>query len=86
LTDFYVIVDTRTAQVELSPTDLWYLAKELSRVRQPNWGKTAVLCPLEGFDFAEFFALCAKNRGLNVKAFTSFEDAIVWLAPSKLDD
>jgi hypothetical protein len=34
---------------------------------------------LEQFDYAGFFALCAQNRGFQVSAFTSFEDAIEWL-------
>jgi hypothetical protein len=38
-----------------------------------------VLCPLEKFDNARFFALCAENRGVNVHAFTSYEDAMEWL-------
>jgi hypothetical protein len=82
LSDFDLIVDTRKTQVEMSPTNLWYLAQELSnlRLRKPIWKRTAILCPLEGFDFAEFFALCSQNRGLQVNAFTSFEDAIEWLS------
>lgn len=77
--DYEIIVDTRKAQVQLSVFDLWYLAKELGNQRQAFSRKTAVLCPIEGFDSEEFFALCAKNRGLSVMAFTSFEDAIEWL-------
>ncbi|MGO8942355.1 MAG: hypothetical protein ACLQJ7_01595 [Syntrophobacteraceae bacterium] len=80
LVDYEIIVDTRKVQVEMSPTDLWYLAAELCKFRETFFRKkTAVLCPLEEFDQAEFFELCAKNRGFQVKAFTSFEDAIEWL-------
>jgi hypothetical protein len=77
--DYEVILDTRKAQSRLSITDLWYLAAELSNLRQAFSRKTAVLCPLERFDYAGFFALCAQNRGFRVSAFTSFEDAIEWL-------
>ena len=82
LSDFDLIVDTRKTQVEMSPTDLWSLAQDLSnlRLRKPIWKKTAIICPLERFDFAEFFTLCSQNRGLQVNAFTSFEDAIEWLS------
>ena len=62
----------------MSVTDLWYLAEALSTLRGAFNSKTAVLCPTERFDSAEFFALCAQNRGLRVQAFRSFEDAIEW--------
>ena len=79
LVDYGIILDTRKAEIAMSVTELWLLAAELSQFRKAFSGKTAVLCPLEKFDYAEFFALCAKNRGLQVRAFTSFEDAIEWL-------
>ena len=76
---YEIILDTRKTQSALSVTDLWYLATELNRFRRAFLRKTAVLCPLEQFDNASFFALCANNRGFNIRAFTSFEDAIEWL-------
>jgi hypothetical protein len=79
LEDYEVIVDTRKTQVAMSISDLWYLAAELVNFRKNFSRKTAVLCPLEEFDQAGFFALCAQNRGFHVQAFTSFEDAIEWL-------
>jgi len=80
LVDCEIILDTRKAQTEMSITDLWYLATELSNLRKAFLRKkTAVLCPLERFDYAGFFALCAQNFGFQVRAFTSFEDAIEWL-------
>ena len=77
--DHEILLDTRKARLEMSASALWHLAAELSNLRKAFSGKTAVLCPLERFDTAEFFALCAQNRGLQVRAFTSFEDAIEWL-------
>jgi hypothetical protein len=77
--DYEIILDTRKAQVRLSIADLWHLAAELSKLGKPFSRKTAVVCPLEGFDNAGFLALCAQNRGVQVKAFTSFDDAIEWL-------
>jgi hypothetical protein len=79
LAEYKIFLDTRKAQSELSITELWYLAAELSNLREAFSRKTAVLCPPERFDDAEFFALCAQNRGLLVNAFTSFEAAIEWL-------
>ena len=79
LVDYRILIDTRHAQVSMSTADLWYLAAELSEHGKAFLRRTAVLCPLEGFDQAGFFALCAKNRAFPVSAFTSFEDAIEWL-------
>ncbi len=78
LTRYAVVMDTRKADTDLSPTDLWYLAKEVAEFRQVFVRKTAVLCPRKRFDRAEFFALCATNRGLSVRAFVSYEAAIKW--------
>lgn len=85
LVDYEILLDTRKAQVQMSVTDLWYLAAELSNLRKPFSRKTAVLCPVERFDDAAFFALCSENRGFRIKAFTSFEDAMNWLIGMALD-
>ncbi len=81
ITDFHVILDTRKTQSGLNETDLWYLASELNNhfrdISQSP--KMAVLCPLERFNKAAFFALCANNRGFDINAFISFEDAYEWL-------
>jgi len=79
LVDYEVIIDTRKTQTAMSITDLWYLAAEVANLFKTFPRKIAVLCPLEHFDQAGFFALCAQNRGVRVQAFTSFEDAIEWL-------
>ena len=82
LADFHIILDTRRAQSRMSVADLWNLAKELDGMRMrflTSLKQIAVLCPVAEFDQASFFALCAKNRGINIKAFSSFEDAIEWL-------
>lgn len=79
MSDYVLLIDTRKAQALLSVADLYYLAAELFKLFEARPPKTAVLCPLEEFDSAAFFALCAQNRGLGVEPFTSFEDAINWL-------
>ncbi len=79
LGDYEVLLDTRKAHAVMSVADLFFLAAELCKRPGAFARKTAVLSPLERFDHAGFFALCAENRGLKVKAFTSFEDAIEWL-------
>jgi DNA-binding transcriptional LysR family regulator len=80
LTDFEVLVDTRRVTGGgLSAADLFRLAEALVRYRKTFARKTAVLCPLEKFDKLQFFALCAEDRGFNLRAFTSYEDAMEWL-------
>ena len=64
LVDYEIILDTRKAQTEMSVTDLWYLCTELSNLRKAFSRKTAVLCPLERFEYAEFFALVRPKQGL----------------------
>lgn len=80
LTNFEILLDVRNARVVLSTLDIWYLAAELAKLGTTFRHKTAVLAPLEDFDEAEFFALCAQNQGFNVRGFSSFEEAVSWLA------
>jgi hypothetical protein len=79
LDDFEVLVDTRSVSGALSATDLWRVAERLTEFRNSFAHKTAILTPLQKFDHARFFALCAENRGFNVRAFTSYEEAMEWL-------
>ena len=79
LEDFQVLVDVRRTTGALEPAELWRLAQKLATHRRTFGHRTAVLCPLEKFDNARFFAMCAENRGINVHAFTSYEDAMEWL-------
>lgn len=79
VSDHEILLDTRQALSALSAADLWFLAAELISFRKALSRKTAVLCPLERFDHAAFFALCAQNKGFKVQAFTSFEKAMEWL-------
>ncbi len=85
--DYDLLVDVLGAEAHLSVTDLWEIAKELATIIHAHTSKRfaakiVVLCPVEQFDHAEFFELCARNRGLNVRAFTSCEDLFAWLSES----
>ena len=77
--DYDVILDMRRSQVKLLTTDIWYLAKVLTKHDNMYRDKIAILI-LPGMDFkkAEFFELCSKNRGLKVDIFTNYEDVIQW--------
>lgn len=79
LEDFDILVDTRDAVSVLSATDLWFLADRLLRHPKTFAGRTAILCPDERFDHAAFFALCAESKGVDMQAFTSYEEAMNWL-------
>jgi hypothetical protein len=79
LIDYEIILDARKVQAVMSATQLWDLARELTKYRTTFSRKTAVLCPLEGFDYAMFFANCARERGFKISVFTSLDDAIEWL-------
>jgi hypothetical protein len=79
LEGFHVLVDTRRVTGSLTAVELWHLADRLAHYRRTFGNKTAVLCPVERFDHSRFFALCAENKGFNVQAFTSYEDAMEWL-------
>lgn len=79
LDDYEVLVDTRAVSGALSATDLWRLAEKLTEFRKSFAHRTAIICPLEKFDRGRFFALCAENRGFNVRAFTAYEEAMEWL-------
>ena len=79
LEEFEVLVDIREVSGQLAASDLWILAEKLVRLRESFAHRTAILCPLQRFDHARFFALCAENKGFNIRAFTSYEDAMEWL-------
>ena len=75
-----ILIDTRRADGQLGAADLWFLADRLGKHRHAFSGKTAVLCPMEKFDRARFFALLADSKGFDVEAFTSYEEAMAWLS------
>lgn len=80
--DFQIIVDVRHSSSELGAGDLWHLAAKLAEHPATFTRKTAILCPVERLDNAAFLALCAQNRGLRLRAFASYEDAMEWLLAS----
>ena len=80
LEEFEILIDVRRVEgAPLPAHELWLLAQHLLTYRERLQRRTAVLCPIERFDHARFFALCAEHGGLNVAAFSSYEDAINWL-------
>jgi hypothetical protein len=76
-----MLVDLRKTSSVLNKTDIFELASNLVEYGKTFRRKTAILArDDDSFDRASFFELVAKNRGYNINAFTSFEDAVMWLA------
>ncbi|MDZ4168637.1 MAG: hypothetical protein U1E26_03130 [Coriobacteriia bacterium] len=74
-----VLVDTRSAQSEMTVSDLLDLASGLRAVRGSFAGKTAFVVSPQRVDHAEFFAALAEKQGFEVSVFTSLGDAMTWL-------
>jgi hypothetical protein len=76
---YHILIDARDAtSAHLSTTDLWELAAELEHLDNFRMRRTALLVPGTG-EGAEFFKLCAENRGFSVNVFKDYEEAINWL-------
>jgi DNA-binding response OmpR family regulator len=81
LQNYVVLIDLRDVKSRLSTSEIYQLATELVKYGETFYRKTAVLARAdEDFDQATFFETVARNRGFRVRAFTVFEDSIVWLS------
>ena len=60
-------------------TELYHLAKAFKEAGFGPSHRLAVVVSPERYDKAEFFAICASNRGWNAWAFDEFEEAFEWL-------
>ncbi len=81
--DYEILFDIRQAFpiVPLTLFDVYEFVVEIGRHRTGFCRKIAVLTREDHqFDNAQFFELCAKNRGFRAGAFTNFEAAIDWLS------
>jgi hypothetical protein len=76
-----MLIDLRNTTSILNTVDLFELGSGLLEYGGAFRRKTAVLTRNDdSFERGSFFELVARNRGYNVKAFITFEDAIMWLA------
>ena len=79
-----MLVDIRKTSSILKKADVFELASTLIEYGKTFRRKTAILArDDDSYDRSNFFELVARNRGYNVNAFTSFEEAILWLADIK---
>jgi len=81
LQEYTVLIDLRDVKSVLSTAEIHEIASELVKYGKTFRRKTAVLARDDkDIDQATFFEDVAQNRGFSVKAFTVFEDAIIWLS------
>jgi hypothetical protein len=73
------LLDVRDARGEMSLTDLYELACTFNEMGFRHDHRLAILHPFHG-ERAEFFALCAAQRGWQVRAFLEYEEAMDWFA------
>lgn len=80
--DSEILLDFRAVEsTTLSLAQVWHLVQHLYDYGPAFRHKTAILIsPDAPGHRAEFFELCATNRGFRVKAFQDFEQAVYWLA------
>jgi CII-binding regulator of phage lambda lysogenization HflD len=77
-----IVFDLRTADCTLSVAEIYSLVDFLSRYgsKRVLYGKIAVLLDAQASQRkATFFALCAKNRGFEARAFNTVEEINDWL-------
>jgi hypothetical protein len=77
------LLDVRDVYSDLSATELYSLAAAFNEMGFTRSHKLAVLHRYSGGERASFFARCAAERGWNVRAFESFEDAIDWFGAAR---
>jgi DNA-binding response OmpR family regulator len=81
LQEYTVLIDLRDVRSRLSISDIYDLAFELLKYGETFRRKTAVLVRAgEDIGQAKFFENTAQNRGFEVRTFTEFEKAIIWLS------
>lgn len=80
--DYEVLVDIRDVNIHkrLTLSEVFAFVKEMVKNRSAFRNKIAVLSRDDKqLGNSRFTELCATNRGLLVKSFVSFEEAIEWL-------
>jgi hypothetical protein len=75
-----ILIDSREVIEPLKVPELYMLAAALADIEFPRHIWIALLPRMDVFDRAEFFSLCAANRGWIARPFRSFEEAVLWMA------
>lgn len=77
-----ILFDLRDVRCELSVLDVYQLASLLAwpDPALPTGRAVAVVVPeTKKFDHPRFFEICARNRGLDVRSFETYDPAWQWL-------
>jgi len=77
--EYEVLVDVRGAEVMLSIAELYELGVALADHPSLRRNKIGLLGPMRDMYDARFLESVAVNRGVDIRAFTDFEQAITWL-------
>jgi len=77
--DYEILLDFRRTQWVMSTDEIFSLVKVLIDKPDSYRDKIALLLlPGVNFNSAYFQELCSENKGITVKTFTNYEDAIQW--------
>lgn len=81
LQEYTVLIDLRDIKSTLSISDIFELGDNLVKYGQTFRRKTALLARAdEDIKQARYFEHVAQSRGFNVRVFTVFEAAMIWLS------
>lgn len=77
--DYEMLLDFRRTQWILTTDEIYSLVKSLINAPDSFRDKIALLLlPGVNFDKAYFQELCLEDKGIDVRTFTNYEDAIQW--------
>ena len=77
--DYNFLVDWRNVTINFSMTHLFYLALEILKYEALAGAQISLLVRPDDFNRGEFLQICAQNRGLQLAAYTEYENAMNWL-------
>jgi hypothetical protein len=78
-----VLGDTRAAEFQLSPTEVYHIASDLATTDVGRVRLALVDRPRTDFDPPAFFREIGLHRGMRVERFADPDEAVRWLTPSE---
>ena len=80
------ILDVRDGQTDLTDLQLEALVKALKKIGLRKHHRVAILHRVRPHPRAVVFAEAAQERGFDIEAFDSYEEAVEWLSRSEQPD
>jgi len=77
------LLDGRNARAPLTPTEMASLVNVFHDIGFPDDLRLAILHSGDPFRRARMFALISRMKGWSVRAFSKFEDAMLWLSQNE---